>query len=67
MLLLAAYLPEEGIVLMQVAVDSEESELTAAPRILASLDLRVRIVCGDATFTQRDLSARILYEGGDYI
>jgi predicted transposase YbfD/YdcC len=65
--LLAAYLPEEGIVLMQVAVDSKESELTAAPRIVASLDLRGRIVCGDAMFTQRDLSAQVLYEGGDYI
>ncbi len=65
--LLAAYLPEEGIVLMQVAVDSKESELTAAPRILAALDLRGRVVCGDALFTQRDLSAQVLYEGGDYI
>jgi predicted transposase YbfD/YdcC len=65
--LLAAYLPEEGIVLMQVAVASKESELSAAPRILRALDLRGRIVCGDAMFTQRDLSAQVLYEGGDYI
>lgn len=65
--LLAAYLPEEGIVLMQVAVDCKESELTAAPRILTALDLRGRVVCGDAMFTQRDLSAQVLYEGGDYI
>lgn len=65
--LLAAYLPEEGIVLMQVAVDSKESEVTAAPRILTALDLRGRVVCGDAMFTQRDMSAQVLYEGGDYI
>jgi len=65
--LLAAYLPEEGIVLMQVAVDSKESEVTAAPRILTALDLRGRLVCGDAMFTQRDMSAQVLYEGGDYI
>lgn len=65
--LLAAYLPAEGIVLMQVAVESKESEITAAPRILAALDLRGRVVCGDALFTQRELSAQVLYEGGDYI
>lgn len=65
--LLAAYLPEEGIVLMQVAVESKENELTAAPRILTALDLRGRIVCGDALFTQRDLSAQVLHEGADYI
>lgn len=65
--LLAAYLPEEGIVLMQVSVDCKESELTAAPRILTALDLRGRVVCGDAMFTQRNLSAQVLYEGADYI
>ena len=65
--LLAAYLPEEGIVLMQVAVDRKESELSAAPRVLTSLDLRGRVVCGDAMFTQRDLSVQVLYQGGDYI
>ena len=65
--LLAAYLPEEGIVLMQVAVGSKENELSAAPRVLMALDLRGRIVCGDALFTQRELSVQILYQGGDYI
>lgn len=65
--LLAAYLPEEGIVLMQVAVDAKENEVSAAPRVLMSLDLRGRVVCGDAMFTQRDLSVQVLYQGGDYI
>ena len=65
--LLAAYLPEEGIVLMQVAVESKENEITAAPRVLSSLDLKGRIVCGDALFTQRDLSVQIVAQGGDYI
>jgi hypothetical protein len=30
--LMAAYLPEEGIVLKQVAVDSKENEISAAPQ-----------------------------------
>jgi len=65
--LLAAYLPEEGIVLMQVEVGTKENEITAAPRLLSALDLRGRVVCGDAMFTQRELSVQILAQGGDYI
>lgn len=65
--LLAAYLPAEGVVLMQVAVASKENELTAVPEVLMTLDLRGRVVCGDALFTQRDLSVQVLYQGGDYI
>lgn len=65
--LLAAYLPAEGIVLMQVAVASGENELSAAPRVLQSLDLRGKVVIGDAMFTQRELSIQIVEAGGDYI
>lgn len=65
--LLAAYLPEEGIVLVQVAVEKKENEISAAPRLLEALDLKGRIVCGDAMFTQRKLSVQILAQGGDYI
>ena len=65
--LLAAYLPAEGVVLMQVAVETKENELVAAPRLLSSLDLRGRVVSGDALFTQRNLSVDILAQGGDYI
>jgi len=65
--LLAAYLPEEGIVLLQVAVDSKKNEISAAPTLLQQLDLRQRVVCGDAMFTQRSLSVQINAQGGDYI
>lgn len=65
--LLAAYLPAEGIVLLQVEVENKENEITAAPRLISSLDLRGRIVCGDAMFTQRTLSVEVLRQGGDYI
>ncbi len=65
--LLAAYLPEEGIVLMQMAVDKKENEIKVAPRILAELDLKGRVVCGDAMFTQRKLSVQIVGQGGHYI
>ena len=65
--LLAAYLPEEGVVLLQVAVDKKENETVAAPRLVAELDLKGRIVCGDAAFTQRQLSVQVVAQGGDYI
>ena len=65
--LLAAYAPQEGVVLMQVAVDGKENELTVAPRLLGHLDLRGKVVMGDAMFTQRELSVQIIQAGGDYI
>lgn len=65
--LLAAYVPEEGVVLMQIEVDSKENEITAAPRIVECLDLRNKVVTGDALLTQRVLSAKIVDAGGDYL
>jgi predicted transposase YbfD/YdcC len=65
--LLAANLPAEGLVLMQVAVEDKEGELTAAPRLLETLDLRQKVVRGDALFTQRELSAQIVQAGGEYV
>lgn len=65
--LLAAYVPAQGIVLVQVAVSNKENEIVAAPKVLASLDLRGKIVVGDAMQTQRELSLQITAAGGDYI
>jgi len=65
--LLAAYLPEEGWVLYQVEVGSWENEIPAAMRILRQLDLRGKIVTGDALLAQRELSTHTVEAGGDYI
>jgi predicted transposase YbfD/YdcC len=65
--LLAAYLPDQGIVLMQVEVGAKENELACAPRLLKSLDLRGKIVTGDAMFAQRELSRQVVEAGGDYV
>jgi predicted transposase YbfD/YdcC len=65
--LMAAYLPEEGIVLRQVVVDSKENEISAAPQLVEALDLKNRVICGDAMQTQRQLSVKILAKGGDYL
>lgn len=65
--LLAAYLPGEGVVLAQVAVDRKENEITAAPRLLETIDLRDKVVSGDAMLTQRELSRQVVESGGDYL
>jgi predicted transposase YbfD/YdcC len=63
----AAYLPEEGWVLLQVEVGSWENEIPAAQRILRQLDLRDKIVTGDALLTQRELSIQTVKGGGAYV
>lgn len=65
--LLAAYLPEEGVVLMQVEVGEQENEIVAAPRLLQVLDLRGKVVIGDAMHTQRPVSIDIVRAGGAYV
>jgi len=65
--LLAAYLCDEGWVLMQVAVGNKENEISAAPRVLGSLDLRGKVVTGDALLAQRGLSTQVVDGGGDYL
>ena len=61
--LLAAYLPAEGWVLYQVEVATKENEISAAPRVLKALDLRDKVVTGDAPFAQRELSRQIVEAG----
>jgi predicted transposase YbfD/YdcC len=65
--LLAAYLPREGIVLMEVAVEGRGSEIPAAPKLLSHIDLRDKVVMGDALHTQRQVSIQIVEAGGEYI
>lgn len=65
--LLAAYLPAEGLVLLEVEVTGKGSEIPAAPKLLKSIDLREKVVMGDALHTQREVSIQIVEAGGDYI
>jgi predicted transposase YbfD/YdcC len=65
--LLAAYLPKQGIVLMEVAIEGKGSEIPGALKVLKSIDLRGMVVMGDALHTQRQASIQVVVEGGDYI
>lgn len=53
--LLVAYIPKEGIVLLQVAVGHKTNEITAAAALPGALDLRDKIAAGDALHRQRAL------------
>ncbi len=65
--LLAVYVPEQGLVLIQVAVGAKENEIKQAPQLLAQVSLSGAIVLGDAMQTQRDLSQQIVQAGGHFI
>ena len=65
--LLAAYVPETGVVLMQIEVDCKANEIVAAPQLLSYLDLTGCVVTGDAMFTQRELCIEIIEAGGHFV
>lgn len=65
--LLAAYVPETGVVLMQIEVECKANEIVAAPTLLRYLDLTGCVVTGDAMFTQRDLCIQIIEAGGHFV
>jgi hypothetical protein len=65
--LLAAYLPGSGVVLSEVAIDGPGKEIEAAGRVLRSVDLRGKVVMGDALHTQKATSIQIVAGGGNYL
>jgi predicted transposase YbfD/YdcC len=65
--LLAAYLPGEGIALAQIALEGQQNEITAAPLLLELVDLRNKVVIGDAIHTQREVSIQIGRAGGNFL
>ena len=65
--LLAAYLPSEGLVLMEVELAGKGCEIPGATKLLKMVDLREKVVMGDAMHTQRAASIQIVEAGGDYI
>jgi predicted transposase YbfD/YdcC len=65
--LLGVYAPDQGLVLAEVAVERQENEITAAPKVLRQVNLAGKIVVGDALHTQRKTSKQILEAGGDFL
>jgi predicted transposase YbfD/YdcC len=65
--LLAVFLPGEGITLAQIAIESGQNEISVAPTLLGYVDLRNKVVIGDALHTQRQVSIQIGKAGGNYL
>ena len=65
--LLSIYVPDQGLVLVEAAVDRKENEIVVAPKILKQVNLNGVVVIGDAMHTQRDISQQIVAAGGNYL
>ena len=65
--LLAIFLPGEGVTLAQLAVASRQNEISVAPTLLSYINLRNKVVIGDALHTQSQISIQIGKTGGNYL
>ncbi len=65
--LVSAYVPQVQAVLGQLRVDAKTNEHKAALQLLGILPVKDRVVVGDAIFCQRDICAKIVDAGGDYV
>jgi predicted transposase YbfD/YdcC len=65
--LLAVYVPSEGLVMMEIAIEGKGSEIPGALELLKRIDLRHTVVMADALHTQRAVSALIVEAGGEYV
>jgi len=65
--LVSAWAGANHVSLGQVAVDDKSNEITAIPRLLELLDLSGALVTIDAMGCQKEIAARIVAGGGDYI
>ena len=57
---------EQRLVLAQIATDVKSNEITAVPKLLATLSLKGTIVTTDALNCQRAIAQQIVEQGGDY-
>src|ERR1700733_3313815 len=65
--LVSAFVTQTRAVLGQIRVDAKTNEHKAALQLLGILPVVGSIVLGDALFCQRDVCAKIVEKGGDYI
>ena len=65
--LVSAWATEARLTLGQIAVDSKSNEITAIPLLLELLDLQGATVTIDAMGCQKEIAAKIVAGGGDYV
>jgi len=62
-----AWAVKQHLTLAQVAVDGKSNEITAIPRLLELLDVHGALVTIDAMGCQKEIAAKIVGGGGDYL
>lgn len=65
--LVSAWASEARLTLGQIAVDCKSNEITAIPLLLELLDLQGATVTIDAMGCQKEIAAKIVAGGGDYV
>lgn len=65
--LLNVWAVNRGICLAQMDVGEKTNEITVVPQALEHLDIRGAIVTVDALNTQKEIAAKVLSKGGDYL
>jgi predicted transposase YbfD/YdcC len=58
---------DNRLVFGQVAVEDKSNEITAIPKLLELMDLNGAVVTIDSIGCQREIAARIIAGGGDYV
>jgi predicted transposase YbfD/YdcC len=65
--LVSAWATQAKLTLGEVAVDGKSNEITAIPKLLELLDLKGALVTIDAIGCQKEIAAKIVAGGGDYV
>jgi predicted transposase YbfD/YdcC len=65
--LVSAWAVDNGVILGQQAVEGGSNEIAAIPELLRVLDLKGTLVTIDAAGCQKEIAARIVEQGGDYL
>ena len=63
----SAWSSSHGIVLAQVAVDKKSNEITAIPKLLATMDVKGAIITIDAMGCQKDIANQIVEQDANYV
>jgi predicted transposase YbfD/YdcC len=64
--ILNAWVSENGLCIGQEKVEEKSNEITAIPKVLASLDIEEAVVSIDAIGTQTKIAEQIIEQGGHY-
>ncbi len=65
--LVSAWATEANLTLGQVATEEKSNAITAIPRLLELLDVQGALVSLEAMGCQKEIAARIVAGGGDYV